>query len=90
MLSRNQPYGDQMMLLRALSYRVHPYRWATIGLSPDHIADLGVMALMLVTIVALAYLFHLPFEAQTYRVRRYLKSALAWPRPQPGAHSGLA
>ena len=35
----NQPYGDQMMLLRALSYRVHPYRWATIGLSPDHIAD---------------------------------------------------
>lgn len=35
----NQPYGDQMMLLRALSFRVHPYRWATIGLSPDHIAD---------------------------------------------------
>ena len=26
------------MLLRALAYRVHPYRWATIGLSPDHIA----------------------------------------------------
>lgn len=34
----NQPYGDQSMLLRALAYRVHPYRWATIGLSPDHIA----------------------------------------------------
>lgn len=35
----NQPYGDQMMLLRALSYKVHPYRWATIGLSPEHIAS---------------------------------------------------
>lgn len=34
----NQPYGDMSMLLRALAYRVHPYRWATIGLSPDHIA----------------------------------------------------
>lgn len=34
----NQPYGDQNMLLRALAYRVHPYRWATIGLAPDHIA----------------------------------------------------
>ncbi len=34
----NQPYGDQTMLLRALAYRTHPYRWATIGLTPDHIA----------------------------------------------------
>ena len=34
----NQPYGDQTMLLRALAYKVHPYRWATIGLTPDHIA----------------------------------------------------
>ena len=34
----NQPYGDQWMLLRALAYRVHPYRWATIGLTPEHIA----------------------------------------------------
>ena len=34
----NQPYGDQPMLLRALAYKVHPYRWATIGLTPDHIA----------------------------------------------------
>ncbi len=35
----NQPYGDQTMLLRALAYRVHPYRWAAIGLTPDHIAQ---------------------------------------------------
>ena len=34
----NQPYGDQTMLLRALSYKVHPYRWAAIGLTTDHIA----------------------------------------------------
>ena len=34
----NQPYGDQTMLLRALCYQVHPYRWATIGLSPEHVA----------------------------------------------------
>lgn len=33
----NQPYGDQTMLLRALAYKVHPYRWATIGLKPEHI-----------------------------------------------------
>ena len=34
----NQPYGDQMMLLRKMAYQVHPYRWATIGRSIDHIA----------------------------------------------------
>ena len=35
----NQPYGDQTMLLRALAYKVHPYRWAAIGLTTDHIAE---------------------------------------------------
>ena len=35
----NQPYGDQPMLLRALAYKVHPYRWAAIGLTTDHIAE---------------------------------------------------
>ena len=35
----NQPYGDQTMQLRALAYKVHPYRWAAIGLTPDHIAE---------------------------------------------------
>lgn len=33
----NQPYGDANMLLRALAYKQHPYRWATIGHSPEHI-----------------------------------------------------
>ena len=34
----NQPYGDQTLLLRALAYKVHPYRWAAIGLKPEHVA----------------------------------------------------
>lgn len=35
----NQPYGDVNMLLRDMVYTTHPYRWATIGLTPDHIAE---------------------------------------------------
>ncbi len=35
----NQPYGDQTMLLRALAYKVHPYRWAAIGLTTEHISS---------------------------------------------------
>jgi len=33
----NKPYGDTWHLLRDLSYKVHPYRWPTIGLIPEHI-----------------------------------------------------
>lgn len=33
----NQPYGDEQLLLRSLAYKRHPYRWATIGISPEHI-----------------------------------------------------
>lgn len=35
----NQPYGDMWMMLRDMAYKEHPYRWATIGLTPDHIAN---------------------------------------------------
>ena len=35
----NQPYGDEQPLLRGLAYTTHPYRWSTIGLTPDHIAS---------------------------------------------------
>ena len=35
----NQPYGDIWLLLRPLSYTVHPYKWATIGKSITHIED---------------------------------------------------
>lgn len=27
----NQPYGDAWLLLRPLAYKVHPYKWSTIG-----------------------------------------------------------
>lgn len=33
----NQPYGDAILLLRPLAYKVHPYRWNTIGLDISHI-----------------------------------------------------
>lgn len=35
----NQPYGDVGHLIRALAYRVHPYRWPTIGKDLSHIAN---------------------------------------------------
>ena len=33
----NQPYGDVWMLLRPLCYKVHPYRWSTIGSDIRHV-----------------------------------------------------
>lgn len=38
----NQPYGDQWLLLRALAYTTHPYRWPTIGMTPDHIREASI------------------------------------------------
>ncbi|MBQ3635787.1 MAG: insulinase family protein [Bacteroidales bacterium] len=35
----NKPFGDQMHYARSLAYKVHPYRWPTIGLEPQHILD---------------------------------------------------
>jgi len=35
----NQPYGDIMLLLRPLIYKVHPYQWNTIGKSMEHISE---------------------------------------------------
>jgi len=35
----NQPYGDAWLLLRPLAYKVHSYRWATIGIDPSHIEE---------------------------------------------------
>lgn len=34
----NVPYGDLMHHLRSLAYTSHPYRYPTLGLTPDHIA----------------------------------------------------
>jgi zinc protease len=33
----NQPYGDAILKLRPLAYKVHPYRWPTIGIDISHI-----------------------------------------------------
>ena len=30
----NKPYGDWMLIMRYLAYRVHPYMWPTIGKDP--------------------------------------------------------
>ena len=35
----NQPYGDLSHLLFSAIYKVHPYRWPTIGLKLSHISD---------------------------------------------------
>ncbi len=35
----NQPYGDVYALIREMAYKVHPYRWQTIGITPKHIED---------------------------------------------------
>lgn len=35
----NQPYGDVWLLLRPLAYKVHSYRWPTIGKKPAHISS---------------------------------------------------
>lgn len=35
----NQPYGDASHLLRDLAYKVHPYKWPTIGKEINHIAN---------------------------------------------------
>jgi predicted Zn-dependent peptidase len=35
----NQPYGDAILKLRPLAYKVHPYRWPTIGTDMSHIRN---------------------------------------------------
>ena len=35
----NQPYGDVWHHIADLAYKVHPYRWPTIGLVPKHVED---------------------------------------------------
>jgi len=35
----NQPYGDAILKLRPLAYKVHPYRWPTIGMDMAHIRN---------------------------------------------------
>lgn len=41
----NAPYGDAGMIIRAMAYKVHPYRWSVIGRKPSHIARVPVTVL---------------------------------------------
>lgn len=55
-------------------------------LSPHDLVHLGMYVLMLALILTFAWLFHLPFEAQTCRVRGWIK-ALLWRRVrEEGVH----
>jgi predicted Zn-dependent peptidase len=38
----NQPYGDAILKLRSLAYKVHPYRWPTIGMDMAHIKSVDL------------------------------------------------
>lgn len=38
----NQPYGDVWLKLRPMAYKLHPYQWATIGKSLDHIENANI------------------------------------------------
>ncbi len=38
----NKPYGDVWKRVRELAYRVHPYRWLTIGRELSHIEKAGL------------------------------------------------
>ena len=42
----NRPYGDMHHLIRDLAYKVHPYRWPTIGLSVEHIEQATLESVM--------------------------------------------
>ena len=38
----NRPYGDVSSILRSMAFKVHPYRWSTIGRCFEHISDTPV------------------------------------------------
>ena len=42
----NRPYGDVQHLIRSLAYKVHPYRWPTIGLCVEHIEQATLESVM--------------------------------------------
>ncbi len=35
----NEPYGDAWHFLADMAYKIHPYRWPTIGKIPKHVED---------------------------------------------------
>ncbi|RJG27459.1 hypothetical protein [Massilia cavernae] len=75
-------YVIHVPLIFALRH-IHARLLGTDELDPASLSDFGSYLSMVVLIVLLAWLFHLPFEAQTYRVRKRLKALLLRPRPLP-------
>ncbi|MGZ8289087.1 MAG: acyltransferase family protein [Telluria sp.] len=61
---------------------IHARLLGTDELDPDKLSDFWSYLSMVVLIVIVAWLFHLPFEAQTFRVRKRLKELLPT-RPVP-------
>jgi zinc protease len=39
----NQPYGDVILKMRPLAYKVHPYRWPAIGMDMAHIKNISLI-----------------------------------------------
>ena len=42
----NRPYGDVQHIIRSMAYKVHPYRWPTIGLCTEHIEEATLESVM--------------------------------------------
>jgi len=38
----NQPYGDAILKLRPLAYKIHPYRWTAIGRDINHVSGVDL------------------------------------------------
>jgi peptidoglycan/LPS O-acetylase OafA/YrhL len=62
--------------LISMAIAVTPQLKAGARLAPNNSAHLALFVGIFLGIVAAAYLFHLPFEANTYRVRNWLKRIL--------------
>ena len=69
-----------IFLLRHLNQR----QLGIAQLDPASLSDFGMYAALVGLIVLLSWLFHLPFEAQTYRLRRRLKG---WLLPRVAAQN---
>jgi peptidoglycan/LPS O-acetylase OafA/YrhL len=82
-------YVLHIPLIAAFLHFVRPIL-GTERLDPNRAAHLLIYAALYLGLVVGAWLFHLPFEARTYRVREWLKTVLRVRSPRASASSGLA
>ena len=85
-------FSFTLYVLHVPLIQVFQYLYARQGgelLSPDRFSDFGLYFGMVGAIVVFAWLFHLPFEAQTYRVRALVRRWLVGARAG-GAIPGAA